>query len=157
MKNTNNKFLALILIATVALFSCKKVDPLPTRKHTYPTTTTSQSTDNPTLTRGYWMVGSFQKGGVDRTNDFRGYLFIFNGNGKINVSKDSISVDGSWATVQNNDSRKKFVINFSSDPLNAMNLQWLIKSETFNDLKLEHLNESGGSADNLTFKRYQQQ
>lgn len=156
MKNSKNKFLALVLIATVAFFSCKKADPLPTRKHTYPTTTTSQSTNNPTFTRGYWMVGSFQKGGMDKTNDFRGYLFIFNGNGKINVSKDSSTVEGNWSVIQDNDSRKKFNIDFSTQPLNELNEVWHIKGETFNDLKLELLN-SDGSADYLTFRRNQQE
>lgn len=155
MKNTRNKFLALILIATVAFFSCKKTDPLPSPNNTYPSTI--QSTDNPTFTRGYWRVELFQKNGMDKANLLRGYLFTFNSNGIVNVLKDSSSVSGTWLTGQDNTALKKFVINFSFAPLNELNEEWHIKGETYSDLKLERLNVNGGSSDYLTFRRNQQE
>ncbi|MBC7695658.1 MAG: hypothetical protein H7141_09455 [Burkholderiales bacterium] len=154
MKNTKNKFLALILIATVAFFCCKKADPIAARPQTNAGSTTPNN--NPTLTRGDWMVGLFQENGVDKTNHFRGYLFKFNSNGAINVSKDSTSVNGNWSTGQD-DAQNKFIINFSSVPLSELNDDWHIMGETFNDLKLERPSANDSSADYLTFRRNQQE
>lgn len=154
MKNTRNKFLALILIATVAFFSCKKEDPIPVQMPAANITTSS--TENPTFTKGDWRVALLQEHSVDNTNNLRGYLFRFNSNGTVIALKDSSSVNGKWSS-QLGDEQRKFMINFSSEPLNDLNQDWRIKGETWTSLKLEHTNADDGSTDYLTFQRNQQE
>lgn len=151
MKKIRNKFLALLLITTVAVFSCKKEDPI---RPTMPTTS-SVTTNNPTLSRGEWRIALFQDNGADETNQFNKHLFMFNANGTLMVKIDSSMMSGTWSTQHDND-QIKFIINFASSPLSKLNKVWFIKKETFSDLKLEYVH-SDGMIDYLSFKRNQQE
>lgn len=150
MKTLKNKFLALLLITTVAFFSCKKQDPLvPVKPET---TTSTASTNNPNFTRGQWKVELFQEDGIDGATGFRGYLFTFNSDGTVSVKKDNDVMNGNWSTVKNNN-EMKFTLGFSTSPLDDLNGQWDVKYETDVRIALERkLNDS--SLVSLTFDRY---
>ena len=153
MRNIRNKFLALLLITSVAFLSCKKEDPIPPYRP--PITNTSMTTNNPTFNRGQWRITLFQESASDQTNDFSGYMFVFNSNGIIHVTKDSTTINGNWSFEKEND-KQEFLIKFSSSPLNELNNNWKVKGETFNELRLENIVENG-EADHLTFRRNQQE
>lgn len=150
MTTIKNKFWALLLIASVAFLSCKKQDPLSPIKPVTSTTTTN----NPTFTRGQWVVELFQEDSTDETSNFRGYLFTFNSDGTVLAKKDnSNAVTGTWSTVKGS-ATMKFKISFPSDPLSKLNEDWDVKNETYTDLKLEHVSGGNGGTDYLTFSRY---
>ena len=150
MKNIRTKFLALLLITSAAFFSCKKGDPIPPHMRTV---TEAPATNNPTLTRGEWRIAMFSKNGTDRTVDFRGYVFMFNSDGILKVTKNNNSSEGAWLASPG---ATGFMIHFASVPFNELNNDWQIKGETYNDLKLVHENVDGGT-DILTFSRNQQE
>jgi len=153
MKKNKIKFLALLLITSVAFFSCKKGDPIP--PHRYIRNTSAPATNNPTFSKGDWRISLFSEKGVDETNLFNGYVFMFNDNGTIKVTKDNNTMNGNWYSAPG--TGQKFMINFSADPLNVLNKTWDIKGETYTDLKLVYINSENGEEDLLTFKRNQQE
>lgn len=148
MKTLKNKFWALLLITTVAFFSCKKPDPLMPTK---PVINTS-STNNPNFTRGQWKVALFKQNETDDADKYRGYLFTFNDNQTVNVLKNNNTVNGNWSTVKNNN-EIKFTLGFSTSPLNGLNGDWMVKYETDVSIGLERT-LSDNKVISLTFDRY---
>jgi hypothetical protein len=152
MRTLKNKFWALLLITSVSFLSCKKQDPLPPITPAA-NSTTGTSTNNPTFTRGDWKIALFQEGAADETTNFRGYLFTFESNGHVLAKKDNTAIVGDWSTVKESDGMK-FIINFPGGQLSELNGDWKVKSETYTDLRLEHVSGGDGSVDYLNFERY---
>ncbi|MDF2449055.1 MAG: hypothetical protein K0R26_1559 [Bacteroidota bacterium] len=149
MKPLKNKFWTLIMISSVTFFSCKKPDPInPTKPETVTVTT-----DNPNFTRGQWKVKSFEMAGIDESANLRGYLFMFNPDKSVSVTKSNTTLIGSWGVTKVGDD-KQFILSFpSGGPMEKLAGDWKIKFETDINLGLERMN-ADSSMDNLVFDRY---
>lgn len=135
MKTLRNKFWALLLITSVALFSCKKEDPLS------PMAKPSQtSEDVNTITRNDWRITTFNIGEMSETKLFSDYFFKFNKGEEIQALTSKTSEKGKWLMERNGET---VAIEFASSPLNKLNREWRVMNKTDYDINLEQKNKLG--------------
>ena len=48
------------------------------------------------MEQGDWQITRFEDSGVDQTNDFNGYTFVFNTDGTVVASNGNQTVNGTW-------------------------------------------------------------
>ena len=135
-----SRFLYTVLIAANFLFACSPGS-------------SSGDNSNPTqnVTAGSWKVTLFTDSGNDETTDFAGYTFVFNSNGVLNATKNSVTQNGTWSSGSG-----KFNIDLgpkdnTNKPLGELTDDWIIISSSATELKLKDDNSS--SAEHLTFTK----
>jgi hypothetical protein len=132
--------LVLSLIISVTFSNCKKED------HVSPSNTSS------VISQGDWKVSSFNDDGKDETSHFANYTFKFDDKGQITATKSGSSVNGSWSTGKD-DSHTELNINFSSAPLNELNEDWHVLTQSSSSMELEHVSGGNGGTDKLNFQK----
>lgn len=141
MKNFLPLFLAIISIG------CSKDD-----KSSNSTTSANESL-NKILTSGSWHISSFIDSGKDETSDFSSYTFSFTAGGTVVVSHTSNSLNGSW-TTGNDDGSLQLILDFGNNvPLENLNEDWKILSQTDLLIELQHISGGNGGTDKLTFNK----
>ncbi|MBC7695660.1 MAG: hypothetical protein H7141_09465 [Burkholderiales bacterium] len=153
MKKLRIKFLALLLITSVAFSSCKKEDHFSPSVNSN-TGAESKAENRPIINQSDWKITLFQVNDRDETRQFIGYLFVFAEKGILKATAGRVTVNGTWS-AGNKDNPKNFIIMFPSQPLSKLsNNQWIIINRNANELKLEHINRKGGH-EYLIFQRVQ--
>ncbi len=108
---------------------------------------TASRTVTPVVTKGSWRVNLYMDAANDKTNDFAGYTFSFNGNGEIKATKNGVVTTGNW---YEDNITKRVSINFgSADPvLNNINDSWRINAVDNTTINLQ--GEGNASSEVLT-------
>ena len=125
------------------LFACNKVNPKGVEK---------------TVTDGSWKVTLFSEDGVNETNYFNGYTFVFNENGQVTATNNSITMNGTWSTSESSssdDSSNETDFTLSFDALNnfdELSDDWHVISLSDSKIELEDIS-GDGSIDKLTFEK----
>lgn len=111
----------------------------------------SDSDSNTTLT-GNWRVSYFFDSGKDETSDYTGYNFQFNTDATMTATRNAVTTHGTWSIISD-DNHKKFVIVLSTTDKDLLELNddWLLLSQTSNEIKLQDDNPS--SNEQLTFTK----
>ncbi len=149
MRKLRIKFLALLMITSVAFLSCKKEDRFSPKD----TTASRPIPINPAINSADWRITMFQINGVNETKNYRGYLFEFANKGVLKAIIKDREIIGTWG-VGLKDNPSSFRISFPSEPLNKLNnSDWHIMSRTSTDLMLEYNNRKTGEVARLTFQR----
>lgn len=136
------RFLALLLIISVAFSNCKKEDRI----------SPSNAIINTVVVPGDWKIALFNELSTDKTSKFKWYSFKFNTNGTITAINGSSSVNGAWSTVREGKIRK-IIIYFSSAPLDDLNDDWRVVNQTSTTLELEHFPAENDGINYLTFQK----
>jgi hypothetical protein len=145
-----NVFLGLIIILVLIVTSCESDDNIPVNG-----STNIQEISN-TAQSGNWRISSFIDSGKDETSNFTGYVFNFADNGKINATKGSTTVNGTWSVTKSSSSSSSndldFNIGFSSPPdFEELTEDWEVVSYSNNKIDLIHISGGNGGTDKLIF------
>lgn len=104
---------------------------------------------------GQWKITLYNNSGTDETSDFAGYEFGFLETGTLKAVKSATTVEGTWSAGAD-DSQKKLIIDFGINvPLDELNDDWHIISETTTKVQLEDVSGGSGEIDLLTFEKVQ--
>ncbi len=100
-----------------------------------------------------WRASYFLQNGVDSTNSLTGYSFIFNTNGTVTATKNSIRVDGTWS-AGTDDSKIKFTLLFSAaGAFSESSEDWLVFQQSETSIRLQHVSKGSTIVDLLNFER----
>ena len=103
---------------------------------------------------GDWEVSLYRDDDDDKTSDFASYTFTFEENGSIKVLKDgSLLPSGKYELSYDNR-----VVDFEFDgddgPLDEMDEDWVILTQTANELRLREFDDDDDDDDDLlNFRR----
>jgi hypothetical protein len=118
----------------------------------------SPSSDNTTpggtvTISGKWKITLFQEDEKNETAHFTGYTFDFKDNGTIVAVKGSTSLTGKHYEGLD-DSKLKYIIDFgTTSPLNELNEDWEILTQSTTKFQLKHVSGGNGGIDNLVFEK----
>lgn len=115
-----------------------------------------------TVQSNTWVITSLIDSGVDETTDYNGFNFIFNSNGTLTATKQTLSYNGTWSITDDDISSDDissddidFNIFFSS-PANFnddLSEDWEIVSKSATKIELIHISGGNGGTDNLIFEK----
>jgi len=118
------------------------------------------------VTTGAWRITSFIDSGSDETNDFNGYGFSFNADGKLIAENGSTTINGTWSITEdssnssdddsNDDSSDDIDFNiFFAEPasFNELSDDWEIVSHSDAKIMLIDVSGGNGGTDTLTFEK----
>ena len=96
------------------------------------------------VTNGTWRVTHFSERTNNETDDFNGYTFTFQSNGKVLAAKSGVIKEGNWSEST---SSQKLVIDFgvktdANKPLGELTDDWVIVSKTATKINLTDDNSS---------------
>ncbi|MBT8223179.1 MAG: hypothetical protein KJN96_08435 [Eudoraea sp.] len=98
------------------------------------------------LTDGTWIVSSYLDDGVDETTTFSNYTFGFDASGSVEAN-DGNPVSGTWSYLE---SSNKLILNFGTAmPLEELNDDWDVVTETETQVELSSVSGGGGGTDTL--------
>lgn len=96
------------------------------------------------VTNGTWRVTHFSERANNETDDFAGYTFTFQSNGKVLASKNGVIKEGNWS--ESTSSKRLFidlgVKNDANKPLGELTDDWVITSKTETKISLTDDNVS---------------
>jgi hypothetical protein len=102
------------------------------------------------LKAGSWMVDHYHDE-EDKSADFTGYVFTFNGDGGLTLKKGTESYTGQWQVVRE-DGVSKVLINVNTINLvQKLNDKWAVK--TINNTKLDMRNDNPARSEFMNIKR----
>ncbi len=125
----NKIYITGILLAVITILSsCKKDDD--------PVPATSNSTFISAITSGSWKVNYFYESGSNHTNDFNGYVFVFNSDKTMTATVSGTTNSGTWKI--DDDGSNEFHVDIgNTSPLNDINKGWLIYSQSSTNIQLK--------------------
>jgi hypothetical protein len=96
------------------------------------------------ITNGTWKVSHFSERTNNETDDFSGYVFTFQTNGKVLAAKNGVIKEGNWSESR---SSQKLVIDLgvksdANKPLGELSDDWVITSKTATKINLTDDNSS---------------
>lgn len=115
--------LLLIAIAVFSLIACSK------------SSSSNTGTVHDYLINGQWFVHMFTEGSTDKTSNYAGYKFTFDGLGTFVVVKDDVETHGTWT---DDVSSGKLIINMSTIDPNLQQLidNWVVSSKVYNLIEM---------------------
>jgi hypothetical protein len=133
MKAVVNLGFTFLVAILIALPSCKKSD------------SGQKVTLTEVLTGGDLFVHLYQEGSTDKTSDYTGYLFTFNTNGNLVVTRGALTYNGTWLLTQLSDTRLKiqFVGTGVEPVLLSLQNDWLVADYSVDLIQL--VDDSGGN------------
>jgi hypothetical protein len=119
------------------------------------------------MEQGDWQVTYFVDSGVDQTNDFNGYTFVFNTDGTVIASNGNQTVNGTWNIFDdssnsssdddgNSSDDDDFILDFAvpeSSDFEDLNDEWDFSSVSNSKIELIDISGGNGDTDYLTFER----
>ena len=127
MKNVQLRLFLLLLMAPLFFVSCTKesLDHL--------------STTREIITQGTWSIDYYFEG-QDKTAQFHGYQFNFNGNGHFTVTRETSTYSGTWSTLRNTDYSEKLTIHFetSNAELTVLENEWNVGAMSLNSVAMKN-------------------
>ena len=149
--NKNNIIAILTSLIWMLFFvSCKNNDD---------TNSIIQAQIQTNIKSGSWRITKFIDSGVDETNHFSGYSFIFNGSGIINANNGLNDYNGTWVITDNSTSDDTqndldFVINFNlTNDFQDLNDDWDFVTQSSTKIELKDISGGNGGIDYLTFEK----
>ncbi|MBS1534345.1 MAG: hypothetical protein JST78_04645 [Bacteroidetes bacterium] len=116
----------------------------------------NQSTISDVVVQGTWMVSLFMDEGHDETYEFNGYTFVFNQNGSLVATKNSVNTNGDWESYPH-DGNTKFEIDFpgggGNGALHYLEEDWIVLEYNTSLIKLSHQNGGGGESHLITLTK----
>ena len=105
------------------------------------------------VTEGTWRVTHFSERSNNETNDFNGYTFTFQSNGKVLAAKNGVIKEGNWSESA---STQRLVIDLgtktdANKPLGELSDDWVIVSKT--DKKINLSDDNSTSNELLEFTK----
>lgn len=90
------------------------------------------------FTSGTWRVTHFSERTSNETDDFSGYTFTFQSNGKVLAAKGGVIKEGNWSE---NTSSQRLIIDLgvkgdANKPLGELTDDWVITSKTATKVNL---------------------
>jgi hypothetical protein len=132
------KFKIIILLLVVFAFACKKEKG---------TATPAQGV----LTTGTWYVSKLMEDGIDVTNLFDEYTFVFNTNGELTAACPYGTEVGSWYAEEDDDGEDEFRIALgNTEPLRHLSKRWHIRSQVSDKVEFYDDDNNG---EELTFTK----
>lgn len=122
-------------------------------------TSATQTTIENNLQDGTWRITKLIDSGVDETNNFNGYNFIFNSSGALNANNGANDYNGTWSISDSNSSDDSeddldFNINFNlTNDFEDLNDDWDFISQTSTKIELIDVSGGSGETDYLTFEK----
>lgn len=105
------------------------------------------------VTNGTWRVTHFSERANNETDDFAGYTFTFQSNGKVLAAKNGVIKEGNWS--ESTSSQKLTIdLGIKSDankPLGELSDEWKITSKT--DTKINLADDNSSSNELLEFTK----
>jgi len=144
-------FLTITLGLASVFTSCTKSNDV-SNSHNSVTAPQSgeQSSLSDILKSGSWMI-DFYRDEEDKSADFTGYVFTFNGDGGLTLKKGNESYTGQWE-VSKEDGVSKVLINVNTiNIVQKVNDKWAVK--TINSTKLEMRNDNPARSEFMNIKR----
>jgi hypothetical protein len=88
------------------------------------------------VTAGTWRVTHFSERSTNETDDFNGYTFTFQSNGKVLAAKNGVIKEGNWS-----ESATKLIIDLgakvdANKPVGELSDDWVIVSKTATKINL---------------------
>ena len=119
------------------------------------------------MEQGDWQITRFEDSGVDQTNDFNGYTFVFNTDGTVVASNGNQTVNGTWNIFDdssnsssdddgNSSDDDDFILDFAvpeSSDFEDLNDEWDFISVSNTKIELIDISGGNGGTDYLTFER----
>ena len=119
------------------------------------------------MEQGDWQITRFEDSGVDQTNDFSGYTFVFNTNGTVAASNGTQTIDGTWNIYDdssnsssdddgNSSDDDDFILSFNvaeTSDFEDLNDDWDFISVGATKIELIDISGGNGGTDYLTFER----
>lgn len=139
------------LLSLFAFVSCKKEDDKPSNS----TQTNIQSN----VQSGTWKITKFVDSGIDETNHFTGYGFIFNSSGVLKANNGTNNYEGTWSVTDSNsndDSQDNLDFNISFNLTNDfedLSDDWDFISQSATKIELKDVSGGNGGTDYLTFEK----
>jgi hypothetical protein len=134
--------LALSLIISAAFLTCKKEDRI----------SPANPIINTIVMPGDWKITLFNESSTDKSGKFKLYTFRFNTNGSISAIINGSTINGAWTYAKDKD-QEKIIIYFAGTPLNDLNDDWRIISQTSTNLELQHAPGENDGINYLTFSK----
>src|SRR4029453_16521947 len=118
------------------------------------------STDNQTMNTndipGLWVIHFFTDDGQNKTSNYNGYNFMFNSNGSLVATKQSVATPGTWSKFTDS-GREKLDIQWTggATPVELLEIEedWIIKSNSNNLMVLADTSGSSGKVKELHFQK----
>ncbi len=114
-----------------------------------------QNTIENNVSTGTWRITQFIDSGVNETNNFTGYNFVFNSSGVLNAN-GSNNYTGNWSITNSSTSSNNldFNINFNlTNDFQDLNDDWDFISQTPTKIELIDVSGGNGGTDYLTFEK----
>jgi hypothetical protein len=119
------------------------------------------------MEQGDWQITRFEDSGVDQTNDFNGYTFVFNTDGTVVASNGNQTVNGTWNIMDdssnsssdddgNSSDDDDFILDFAvpeSSDFEDLIDDWDFISVDNTKIELRDISGGNGGTDYLTFER----
>ena len=116
--------------------------------------------------QGDWQITRFEDSGVDETNNFNGYTFVFNADGTVVSSNGTQTINGTWSIFDDSSNSSSDDDGNSTDD-DDFNLMFVPSTSDFDDLfedwdflsvsqtkiELFHVSGGDGTTDYLTFEK----
>ncbi len=116
--------------------------------------------------QGDWQITRFEDSGVDETNNFNGYTFVFNADGTVVSSNGTQTINGTWSIFDDSSNSSSDDYGNSTDD-DDFNLMFVPSTSDFDDLfedwdflsvsqtkiELFHVSGGDGTTDYLTFEK----
>ena len=98
------------------------------------------------------VITEFIEGSENKTANFQDYTFIFKTTGSISSVYKGDTIKGTW-TIFEDDNIPKMILNFGdvNEPLDELNEDWVILTQSENKFELKDLSADGG-IEYLTFE-----
>lgn len=143
MKKLFATAIIMALFSTI-LVSCSKNDD------------DNNTTSTPVATimgSGTWTVSSFSDHGTNRTAEFTGYTFTYEGAGYTGAVLGSVVTNGTWGTTTVDGLERVQLDYGTTAPLSALKNDWRVAGKTTTDVQLVDVDASGTLNYQLTISR----
>jgi hypothetical protein len=108
---------------------------------------------NTTIAAGLFKVSSYIDKGRDRTSNYTGMGFDFKSNRVVTATKGSTVINGTWQQYLDSGKTKMDLLFPDQLNLDEFNEDWVVVSNTTNEIKLTNVSGGDGGLSTLVFTK----